>query len=70
MSNVLPDRDIPLAAKTLVERRAAKATKLAKRRYEQVQGEGDEVDREVWRAIIQAVEELLRTEPDEGEVRH
>ena len=67
---MLPDRDIWLAAKTLVERHGAKAAKLAKRRYGQLQGECDEVDREVWRAIIEAIEELLRTEPDEGEARH
>ena len=67
---MLPDRDIWLAAKTLVERHGEKAAKLAKRRYEQVKGESDEVDRAIWSSIIKAVEELLRTEPDEGEARH
>jgi hypothetical protein len=62
------DLDIWRAAAILMQRHGADdAALVAAQRADELQASGDKDGREIWKAILEAVLELRRGEPKEGE---
>ena len=65
---MIPDLDIWRAAALLVKRRGADdAAVVAAQRGDEMRAKGDEEGYAIWKAILDAVLELRRGEPREGE---
>jgi hypothetical protein len=63
-----PDPDIWHAAAMLIERHGARdAALVAAQRADELLATGDEEGHVVWKAIVEAVLELLRAAPNEDE---
>lgn len=62
--------DIWRAAKVLVDQHGADAGVHAALRVDELAAAGDDTGRQVWRDILDAVAELQRVVPSEGEARH
>lgn len=64
---MIADLDIWRAAALLLKRHGKDAALVAAQRIDQLLAEGDLEGRTVWYRILEAVKELERTKPAEGE---
>jgi hypothetical protein len=64
---MIPDIDTWRAALLLLKRHGSDAALVAAQRADECLAEGDNEGQRVWKAIVDAILELLRHTPDESE---
>jgi hypothetical protein len=64
---MIPDIDMWRAANLLVKRHGHDAAVVAAQRADECLSAGDTEGQRIWKRIVEAIVELLRSEPDEGE---
>ena len=64
---MIPEIDMWRAADLLVKRHGSEAAIVAAQRSDECMAAGDTEGQRIWKHIVDAILELLRDKPDEGE---